>query len=385
MALNISAGIVPTGGGAWETHDAQYGKGGWRAVADNTARDAISTLRRSEGMFVYIIATGNTYRLGAGLTNGDWVLQSAGTIAAGNGLTGTTTFSVLANGASIEVSSSGIRRAALSGAVSAAAGSNVTAFASGDFGVLNLLSSGYLQLGLAPGSGAGVASAAATGSIRGSRGSPGFSLYARNNLDTGDVPLILWDSTSGTYQLGKSSAPNQPTDILLDASSTVRLRAGAATYGVSISSGGVFTVQAPTLTFEVTQTPTLTQQNDVAGAAGKKLTIKAQTCTAGGSTGGACDIGPGAGAAAGGLARCVTGGGTARFSWNDTGIGFYTTAPVAQPADIGALTDAFGAADGTIADVTAAHDQTILNNNFQDLSTKINAIRTALRTLGLMA
>src|SRR5690349_1263328 len=120
MSLNVSAGLVPTGGGPWETHDAQYGKGGFRAVLDNTARDAIPALRRSEGMQVYVIATGNTYRMGAGLTNGDWILQSAGAITAGNGLTGTTTFAVLANGSSIEVSASGVRRAALTGVINAA-------------------------------------------------------------------------------------------------------------------------------------------------------------------------------------------------------------------------------------------------------------------------
>jgi hypothetical protein len=38
-----------------------------------------------------------------------------------------------------------------------------------------------------------------------------------------------------------------------------------------------------------------------------------------------------------------------------------------------ALTDAFGTADGTIADVGAAFSQATLNNNFQDVSTAINA------------
>ncbi len=54
---------------------------------------------------------------------------------------------------------------------------------------------------------------------------------------------------------------------------------------------------------------------------------------------------------------------------------------VAAEAD---LVDAFGVADGTIADVTAAFSQTILNNNFQDIATKINAILAKLRTAGII-
>lgn len=55
------------------------------------------------------------------------------------------------------------------------------------------------------------------------------------------------------------------------------------------------------------------------------------------------------------------------------------TAVAAQgSAAITVLTDAFGAAaDGTIADVTAAFSQTILNNNFQDIAAKINELITA--------
>lgn len=48
------------------------------------------------------------------------------------------------------------------------------------------------------------------------------------------------------------------------------------------------------------------------------------------------------------------------------------------------LTAASGTADNTIADVTASHDQTILNNNFKDLATKINAINAALRAAGVL-
>lgn len=69
-------------------------------------------------------------------------------------------------------------------------------------------SSAYLQLGLNPGSGSGVASAAATGNIRGSRGAflsaggTGFQISVRNNSDTGDIALLAWDSTGGLTGVG---------------------------------------------------------------------------------------------------------------------------------------------------------------------------------------
>ena len=47
--------------------------GSYRAVADTTARDAIITQDRAEGMLVRTNATNQWWRLGAGLTNADWV------------------------------------------------------------------------------------------------------------------------------------------------------------------------------------------------------------------------------------------------------------------------------------------------------------------------
>src|SRR5687768_69383 len=49
------------------------------------------------------------------------------------------------------------------------------------------------------------------------------------------------------------------------------------------------------------------------------------------------------------------------------------------------LTMTVGTADGTIADVGAAFNQTTLNNNFRDVGEKINAILAALRTAGIIA
>jgi YVTN family beta-propeller protein len=71
----LGALVVPLG--TFPTHAAEYGRGGFQAVADATARDAIPTLRRSEGMKVRLNSTGVEYVLGSGLTNSDWTAVSS--------------------------------------------------------------------------------------------------------------------------------------------------------------------------------------------------------------------------------------------------------------------------------------------------------------------
>jgi hypothetical protein len=78
-----------------------------------------------------------------------------------------------------------------------------------------------------------------------------------------------------------------------------------------------------------------------------------------------------------------------------TTVGFYGVAPATRPASYtqtyatatrthsnltsATLTDSTGgSANTSVEDVTAAHDQTILNNNFADLTTQINALRSDL-------
>lgn len=48
------------------------------------------------------------------------------------------------------------------------------------------------------------------------------------------------------------------------------------------------------------------------------------------------------------------------------------------------LVAATGTADGTVADVGASFNQATLNNNFKDVSVKINEMLAALRAAGLM-
>lgn len=49
------------------------------------------------------------------------------------------------------------------------------------------------------------------------------------------------------------------------------------------------------------------------------------------------------------------------------------------------LTHSVGSADGTIDDVGATHDQTILNNNFKELSATLNVILQALRDANIIS
>jgi hypothetical protein len=51
---------------------------------------------------------------------------------------------------------------------------------------------------------------------------------------------------------------------------------------------------------------------------------------------------------------------------------------IRQQSSVTALTNANGTYDGTIADVSSSHNQTILNANFRDLSDTVNLLRTQL-------
>jgi hypothetical protein len=68
-------------------------------------------------------------------------------------------------------------------------------------------------------------------------------------------------------------------------------------------------------------------------------------------------------------------------------LGFYDKTPVVQPAGANqaALTNSTGGtADGTLAAVSGSGADTDINNNFTELHTLLNEIRTALVNLGLI-
>ena len=71
----IGSSVVPSDtADTYATHQATYGLGGWRSVADTAARDAIPSDRREEGMIVYVRDIDITYYLKDGITNLDWVI-----------------------------------------------------------------------------------------------------------------------------------------------------------------------------------------------------------------------------------------------------------------------------------------------------------------------
>jgi|688.fasta_scaffold1111653_2 hypothetical protein len=68
-------------------------------------------------------------------------------------------------------------------------------------------------------------------------------------------------------------------------------------------------------------------------------------------------------------------------------LGFWNATPIVQPAAAAqaALTNSTGGtADGTLAAVSGTGDDTDINNNFTELHTLLNAIRTALVNSGIM-
>ena len=81
---NVLAPVVPFDTtDAHASHEARYGKGGYRSVADIAERDAIPQLRREAGMLVCVLTDGKVWRLGDNLTtwtefavSSDWATLS---------------------------------------------------------------------------------------------------------------------------------------------------------------------------------------------------------------------------------------------------------------------------------------------------------------------
>jgi hypothetical protein len=72
-AVNLTGMIAPTDTtDVYPTHSSEYGLGGFKEVANQTARDAITAQRRVHGMLVFQQSDGKFYQLGTGLANADW-------------------------------------------------------------------------------------------------------------------------------------------------------------------------------------------------------------------------------------------------------------------------------------------------------------------------
>jgi hypothetical protein len=77
-SVPITGFIAPTDSGdLFATHDEMYGRGGYRTVETLAQRDSIAIDRRKVGMLVYVSLLNRMYRLGAGLTNYDWIDYTA--------------------------------------------------------------------------------------------------------------------------------------------------------------------------------------------------------------------------------------------------------------------------------------------------------------------
>lgn len=209
----------------------------------------------------------------------------------------------------------------------------------------------------------------------------GLSQETKDTSGTGAAMLL-------TAQPGSHSAANQVAGALTTtggdqtASAAQTFTGGAAIYkagdATGANAGGTFV--------------------------GGKTTVRGGDATGGSGTrnGGDLDVRPGNGATAQGLARLLSGGSSVRFSWDATGIAWFGTTPIAQPADMVALTDnSGGTADRTIQALTDPADAPVaadnlrddlvanlipeLRNNFADIADFCNDVRTFLRNYGLMA
>jgi hypothetical protein len=83
MAVVVTGPIATSqSSDTYATHDANLGAGGVHTVATTTARNAITTFRRKEGMLAYVTADQSYWRLKPGTwdgSNNDWASVSFGT------------------------------------------------------------------------------------------------------------------------------------------------------------------------------------------------------------------------------------------------------------------------------------------------------------------
>jgi hypothetical protein len=192
-----------------------------------------------------------------------------------------------------------------------------------DFGAQTLTTTGNLKLGTNPAS-AGAARFANAGIVS-----------WRNAANSGDVDAI--QVTSGNI-VAVGSVNFQTTVFAANSLTFQTVGAHTLTYSSIGTNTLLFNPQSVSVTFGMAASSTALaftgkgQDNNSTGGTGGAVLWRAGDATgaSGTRTGGACDIRPGSGASAGGLLRLLRGDGTARLSVNDTGVGFFTTAPVAQ-------------------------------------------------------
>lgn len=210
--------------------------------------------------------------------------------------------------------------------------------------------------------------------------------WARNTGNTANRKLFDWGVTGSTsFHVGDVA-----TILVLNGTSAGQgilfrlngsLVADLSTAGLNLDS------QNLSWTSNISG-PTIQQaSNATNGATATVLQIRGQNAIGTTSTGGDVELYTGSGTSANGTGKLKEGGANAvKLSWNTTGLGLYGTAPVAQAARVGQLTDSTtGTPSTTIPDVGAAFSQATLNNIHASLLTKINSIETAIHNIGLTA
>ncbi len=82
--VNIASSIVPYDSNETHaTHQAKYGKGGWRTCATRAERNAISAQRCETGMVVFVLEDSKAYQLKSireTLSDADWMEYQPGLI-----------------------------------------------------------------------------------------------------------------------------------------------------------------------------------------------------------------------------------------------------------------------------------------------------------------
>lgn len=324
----------------------------------------------------------------------------------------------ITGGTSITVSAAGaVTRAALTGDVTASADSNVTTIANaavtnaklasnavtdakvdpaaaiqctktdGNFGSGVVQTTGSFQTTGFIGVGAGTR--AALGDVR---ASSAFSIWFHSPSASTDGVVIAVDDSTHRVSIGPSNVAGIGSYIYLNAS-TLELRVGTnATSTIDVAKA-VLNINNSRWSFApgVSGAAFMQENNDSAGITCQKLVVRAQSSAGLTSIGGDIDFVPGSGPSRGGKGRLVSGStsvgsGSARLSWDDTGMSFFTAATLAQAARVGQLTDSSGGSAGsTVAAAGAAYSQTGENDFRATVAAKINALELLIHNVGLSA
>jgi len=78
-SVPVTGFVAPTDSAdTYPSHSEEWGRGGYRTVANITERNAIPSGRRKAGMKVFVVSNGTEYTLGSGLLDADWVVSKSG-------------------------------------------------------------------------------------------------------------------------------------------------------------------------------------------------------------------------------------------------------------------------------------------------------------------